>query len=248
MDDNEKKRIRPVIVEESGESVPSIDSLAAIDEQPTNETVETSVESSEPDNIISEETKDPVFEEATPLESKEESRSAADIGIMQPQPIEPEKKKGNKLTFVFVMILVALVVALLAGGVYVYTQGTGVTALPDPTPLATEVPSESPEPTATPTEKVDVSKLKVSILNGSGKIGEAGKAKTAIEKQGFKVTNTGNAATFDFEETVIQVKEGTSETVVNMLKDSLAETYKVEVGENLKTTSTYDVVITVGSK
>ncbi|MEK7526087.1 MAG: LytR C-terminal domain-containing protein [Patescibacteria group bacterium] len=211
MDDNEKKRIIPVVVEQDGEV----------------------------DSIISEEAKDNNgFEEV----------KAPDIGIMPSSPMESERKKGSKLTFVLVMILVALVVALLVGGVYVYTQGTTDSTPLDPTPLATQIPTDETQPSPTPEEKVDVSKLKVNILNGSGKIGEAGKVKTAIEKEGFKVAATGNAATFDFEETVIAVKEGVSDSVVDMLKNALSDTYKIEVGENLKTTSSFDIVITVGSK
>jgi pyridoxal biosynthesis lyase PdxS len=129
----------------------------------------------------------------------------------------------------------------------VRSVGEPVTSpLPSPTAIvgaATPIPS----PTTSAVE-VDVSKLQVSILNGSGKIGEAGKVEKLIEGAGFVVKNTGNALTFDFVETLIQVKNSVSEEVISKLKEVLLTSYAVKVGSNLPSTSKYDIVVTVGSK
>src|SRR5258708_2660841 len=117
----EKKRIKPVIEVVDGEQMPSLDSVSQNPQEEVSETLEEKISDpvgldseGETSTILSEETKD------EPEEVKVEQRPMErnDIGIVQP-PSEPQEKK-SKLTFVLVTILVALVVALLAGGIYVY--------------------------------------------------------------------------------------------------------------------------------
>ena len=126
---------------------------------------------------------------------------------------------------------------------------------PEPTPtpssgtiVATQTPEPTPTVTPTPSPKADLNLLKVSVLNGSGKIGEAGKAKTLIEAKGFKVSNVGNAANYTFTDTVIELKETVPDEVFELIEASLAGTYSVKKGSALKANSQYDIVVTVGSK
>ena len=229
--EEEKRRIKPVVVESGGEAIVSPDLPAE-------------------KNKEKEEEKPATTETESP--AKEQPALESDVKVVEAPKVEaPEEKKSQSLTFILVTVLVALFVVLLSGGVYVYVTGTqsqtlGETPLPTSTPpVAQESPEASASPTAVP--KADLAKYTVNILNGSGKIGEAGKVKTLIEKEGFKVGNTGNAASFDFEETVIQAKTDVPEAVVNQLTEAITG-YVTSVGTALKESSTYDIVITVGSK
>jgi hypothetical protein len=258
MDDDKKQTIRPRIIIEEGEKMPSLDSLSTSNDNLAFESESKNEESGSDTNRSSLEEN---FEEVTPkleqpdttiLQEETKDMPSTDIKIVEP-PHSLEKKKSNVLTIVLIAIVVLLIAGLLGGGIYVYMKGTNKegeiidSTLPSPTPLSTDTDVVS-TPVPTPAEKIDISKLKVNILNGSGKIGEAGKVKSLVEKEGFKVASTGNAATFDFTETIIQTKEGTAQVVIDQLKDSLSDSYTVKIGDSLKTTSTYDIVITVGSK
>lgn len=207
----------------------------------------------------------PVIEEVVSGDSADETReeeetvsnevSTTDEVAPQPEmagtpPANEEPKKDLKV-FVIVSLVTALVVAALAGGIYVYVTGTKNSedqslATPTPTLMPEATLEPTPEASATPTPKP--SSYKIEILNGSGKIGEANAAKALIEKEGFKVATTGNAATFDFEDTVIQVKSSVPVSVVDTLKEALSSKYSVVIGNKLPSTSTYDVIITIGSK
>ncbi len=162
------------------------------------------------------------------------------------------KHNANMFLKVFLITFFATLLALvLVGGIYVYVTGTqkaGTEPTPVPTETAAPGPTELPMASSTPVAKVDLSSYKVSVLNGNGGIGVAGTARAIIEKAGFKVTYIGNADNFSFTDTLIQVKAGVSGDVVKLLKDSLVTTYSVEVGDTLDSQSSYDIVVTVGSK
>lgn len=163
---------------------------------------------------------------------------------------EPEHRTNMKLVF-FVTILTALIVGFIAGGVYVYVTGvadntdlTEVTPVPSPSGNTTDT-ATTPTPSAKPVVKLDT--LTVNVLNGSGIIGAAGKVKASLENAGFKVTGTGNAANYNFKNTVIQVKTGTSAEVIDALKKSLSD-YVVEEGDALAASSKFDIVVTAGKQ
>ena len=170
------------------------------------------------------------------------------------------KEKGTSFKVIFITVLItAIVVGLVAGGVYVYLSGTGKLvgdniALMSPTPgssnavLATASPSPvaSLEPSLEP--EIALDKYKVNILNGSGKIGEAGNAKKLLEEAGFKVGSTGNAKTFDFKKTLVAAKKSISSKTVDLVVGALGKSYKVELSEALKESDSYDITITVGSE
>ena len=165
----EKKRIRAVIEEVDGEQVPSPDSLTEVKSDIPNEAVEMSQEIEKTEevkpesNILSEETKDSNIEGMEPVEKMFGSEQVnTDVRIVSPPP-EPIEKKGSKLTIFLIVVLVALVVALLAGGIYVYTNGTVKnTPLPTPTPLSIQEPTETPVASASPSASLDLIKLKLS--------------------------------------------------------------------------------------
>lgn len=198
-----------------------------------------------------------------PVEEKAEDKpqETENIDIVDEKPMlsvretdnysgEPKAEKGMFLKIFLVTFFATLMAFLLAGGVYVYLNGTksldGLTNETSKTPEPQA--SSQPEATGTPEANVDVSTYKISVLNGNGGIGVAGAAKTVIESGGFKVTNTGNAESFDFEETEISAKSGVPASVVAKLKDTLSSKYTVKIADSLPTTSSYDITVTVGSK
>lgn len=168
-----------------------------------------------------------------------------------------ESKGGFKLnlSFFFIMIAVAIFVAVVSGALYVYFNG--VTSLKmvgvEATPQATYPPTNTPLPTtvATPVPSVSpvaVNTYSVSVLNGSGKAGEAGRAKALLEKAGFKVSRATNADSFDFEQTIVQAKASVSAEVIAKAIDSLKPTYTAVKSDALSPQSSYDIIVTVGAK
>ena len=162
----------------------------------------------------------------------------------------PSQERRVFLKFFLITFLATLLALIVAGGIYIYVTGMrrdGVGQINNSqTPSPVEVPGKSPSPS--PSESMDLSTYKISVLNGSGGIGVATAAKNVIEKAGFKVTGVGNADNFNFSDTMIQVKASVSEDAIVKLKDALASYYSVVMGDALSSQSTFDVVVTVGSK
>jgi hypothetical protein len=196
----------------------------------------------------------------TPKPMPPEPVLAPEISQENPQIATPKKEGGPSfVTLAIITIGVAIIVAIVIGAVYVYVSGLNkIKDQPSPTPAETPLVVETPTPQATSSAipvatasampKEDLSEFKISVLNGSGKAGEASKAKSLLEDAGFKVGNTGNADSFDVTSTTIQAKTGVAASVVAAAKAALSDTYTVTIGEALSSSSPYDLVITVGSK
>lgn len=229
-ENHSKKRIRPVVEE-------ILDNESLVQESP----VVTKTVSSMEEKTVDEEVKNKLMA----------------LGIKHPEEMKKDSSIFN-LGFFAIVVLISIIVALSSGALYVYFNG--LDKLPNnkttvenqtPAPTAASVATATPIPTTTPTPKPSVAKdkFKISILNGSGKIGEAGVVKKIIEDDGFVVSQTGNAQSFSFKTTLIEVKESVSKEIVDRLKEVLGEDYPVEVGkENLSDKSSWDIIITVGSQ
>ncbi len=223
----------------------------------------------------------PVVEELLPTEISVEPNVESNIGVMedkekinneiketetQTQEVPAEVQVNDELfeskdkvgffPLFLITLGVALLVAVVSGGIYVYIQGTGEengqtaveTSKPSSKPDSTNAPLASSTPIATPVASAAaLNTYSLSVLNGSGRIGEAGKVKTLLEKAKFKVSYTGNAKSYDFEKTQLQFKESVPESVRNTLKSTLQSGYEVEVGETLNSKNVYDIVVTVGA-
>lgn len=137
-----------------------------------------------------------------------------------------QTKKGIIWTSLFgVSILMALV-----AGVFIYRQGiikSGAnnqnTSISLPTSIEESKLSSSPSssPSATPTSEVlDASKYSIEVLNGSGILGEAAKAKGLLEQEKFIVSSIGNADQSNYQKTIIQAKK----TVLKEFLDNLCVT------------------------
>jgi hypothetical protein len=135
----------------------------------------------------------------------------------------------------------------LLGGIYFYQKGAGLGATATPTPEATEITTPTVAPSASPSATVDLTKYPISVQNGSGIAGEAGRAKTLLESGGFKVSGTGNASSYNFTKTVIKVKSDVPTAFVSQLTTTLGKTYQLDANQTLPSTSTDSVQVIVGS-
>ena len=88
----------------------------------------------------------------------------------------------------------------------------------------------------------------ISVLNGSGVAGAAGKAKTTLEGLGYENVAVGNAASQDFAETEFEIKEKKKDYLELLIKD-LAKEYTVASKSGiLEDDNDYDAVVTLGKE
>lgn len=113
-------------------------------------------------------------------------------------------------------------------------------------PTATPTPSPEPTTTPTPTPQLEREELRVKVLNGSGTPGKAGEVRDILRDAGYSDIVTGNADAFDYEETVIQLKEA-SEEYFSLLQEDITEYAEVGDFEELDEDDAADAVIIIGS-
>lgn len=89
--------------------------------------------------------------------------------------------------------------------------------------------------------------IKVKVLNGSGVVGEANRVKLILEDNEFTVSETGNADSYEADETTIAAKAGVSGSALSELKKILEKDYTV-TASSLDAGESVDVVITVGDR
>lgn len=143
------------------------------------------------------------------------------------------------------MIIIVVVAALLGAGGFLYYQSSQQ-KLANPPAETMVSPSPTEEPTPTP-EEVDRTEYTIEVLNGSGIAGKAGDVQTLLEDEGFTVDSTGNADSYDYEETVIQAGEDVSPAFLQALRDVLREKYDVDsTFDAIEGDSDADVVVIVG--
>ncbi|OGM28601.1 hypothetical protein A2801_01810 [Candidatus Woesebacteria bacterium RIFCSPHIGHO2_01_FULL_41_10] len=172
-----------------------------------------------------------------------------DFGEENESKLKDEGKRPSLKFILMIAIVSALVAAIVSGGVYVYLNSASTAKSPveDVEPTSTPV-VVVPEATSTPEpQTVDLESFSVSVLNGSGAAGAAGAGQTLMEEAGFSVTDTANAGSYDFKNTVVQVKASVPAVVVESAKNALSSDYTVEVGDPLDDASEYDIVVTIGT-
>ena len=103
-------------------------------------------------------------------------------------------------------------------------------------------------PPATPTEVVvDKKAYTISVLNGSGRGGEAAKAKTLLEREGLIVDTVGNAERSDYNNTIVQARSNVAKSYLDELITTLKDNnYDVSEPEELTQKGKADVIITIG--
>jgi len=163
-----------------------------------------------------------------------------------------QKSKSDFLRWILVALVVLLGLGIIGGGIFVYqktlkNKKDKEIVSPTPTPFA--APSEitpTEEASPSPTPKISRADLKIEILNGTGVPGAAGKAAELLEKLGWQGIKTGNADNFDYQKTVIQIKESKKE-YFGLLEGDLSSQYTLEEKPQiLSGDNKFDAVIIVG--
>ena len=204
---------------------------------------------------MEEEQKDEVFQAPKEFESR----------------INRPRSNSNARKYLIVIFLI-VVLGLLIFGV---TRFFGGASKPEPTPTPaptievtpTEEPTTTEEPETTPTKKptntptpkptvnpvdkatgIDRSKLSIQVLNGSGTAGVGKKASDYLESLGYNVVQVGNADSFNFEKTTIQIKNS-KDNFLNLLKSDLSKNYSVGTASaDLASDQNADAIVTIGKE
>ncbi len=158
----------------------------------------------------------------------------------QPE-IEVASKKGTKWLWILAILLIVG-----AGVVWFLVWKETKPAKVSEISKIEVTPSPAVTATATPEAKIDLAQFEIRILNGSGISGEAGRAKTLLEGDGFKVKSTGNASAYDFTTTEITYSQTVSTAWLAKLKTELAKKYAIKEPMAGKVTGA-DVEVIVGS-
>lgn len=171
----------------------------------------------------------------------------------QPQVFLSDTQKpplvNKKLLIIFLVIL--LLSGLTLGGIFTYRSLTKPEAKPEatPTPVVEATPTPEISPSSTPEVKINLADYSVQILNGSGVAGEAGAVQEILTAEGFESIDTGNADSYDYSDTEVQVKKDTPEVVFETIERALNSEYTVLKSDKiLAEDSGYDILVIVGVK
>jgi hypothetical protein len=186
-------------------------------------------------------------------EPKVLDEAVADVISVEPEPASvdqttvSEPKKSSSIALWIIIPGIFLLGAIL-GGIVFYQRGVSTgEETSTPTPIATASLVSTPTPSASPSASVSLSKYTITIFNGSGIAGEAGKAKTLLTTAGFKVGSTANAATYDYTKTIIKAKSSVEASFVSSLSTSLGKTYTVDKAQTLASSSADMVQVVIGN-
>ncbi|MDO8583286.1 MAG: LytR C-terminal domain-containing protein, partial [bacterium] len=93
---------------------------------------------------------------------------------------------------------------------------------------------------------LDRSQLSVTVQNGSGTEGVAGKAANILKELGYNVASTGNADNYNYQGVTIKVKSSKSD-FLNLLKQDLSKDYSITANSSdLSSDSPTDALIIIG--
>lgn len=188
-------------------------------------------------------------ENTSPPDEKEDDKS------QDGSEFSNSKSSGGFKAIILPFLLGFVLGGLIVGGVFYWkTSVEGLeeeTATPAPTISPTAEPKSEEEEEGgeqgKEEEEVDLSEYSVQILNGTGGTGVARAAKEELDNEGFGSLVTGNASSFEYEETEVALKKDVPGSVYEVIKDALKDKYDVVKAESaVDEDSEYDVVITVG--
>lgn len=106
-----------------------------------------------------------------------------------------------------------------------------------------QTPAES-QAISSPT--IDKASISISVLNGSGVKSAANTLAELLVADGFTIKYTGNARSFNYQNTIIYFKTG-KDAEANLIKTSLDASHQTEIEEsNTVTGNLYDIVVVAG--
>lgn len=163
---------------------------------------------------------------------------------------EDERKKNlknsMKNSFIIIGLFIILVAIVVLDALFVFGEGGLLSKKSDvKAPVATIAPDAIPTPTP---KEIDVSKVNVQVLNGSGITGEAGRIRDLLKKDGFVISDIGNATKSNYKDTVIKAKKTVDKEIIEKLKKSLSSEKSVGDTEELESSDSSDIIVIVGSK
>jgi hypothetical protein len=173
-----------------------------------------------------------------PVEPKILDEAARDTALPKTEP------KKSSLIVLWIIIPGIFLLGAILGGIVFYQRG--VSSSQEVTPTPTAAPTSAPVVSASPSASAVLTKYTISIFNGSGIAGEAGKAKTLLTTAGFKVGSTANAASYDYTKTIIKAKSTVEASFVAALSAALAKNYSVDTTQTLASTSADTVQVVIG--
>lgn len=154
-----------------------------------------------------------------------------------------EEKKPVSFLWIFLIFIGVVLITVVVG---IIGMGSKKLFLPSKKEVVeATVPSPSPTVEVTPEPvKVDLSLLKVQVLNGSGVTGEAAGIKKELLDMGFKLVDIGNTSATT--EGKILFKSEVPESVYEIVLKSVLD-YKMGDSGNLADDDSYDMKVVIGS-
>lgn len=125
------------------------------------------------------------------------------------------------------------------------------TPTPELSPAKGLTPTSTPKPTINPVDKatgLDRSDLSIEIQNGSGEHLVGSKGSEVLKGFGYHVVTIGNADNFNYENTVIKIKEDKSK-YLSLLKKDLSSSYTIgTTSTDLSASSSADALVIIGKQ
>jgi len=174
-----------------------------------------------------------------------------------PQEQEVEKKKFGVYFFVVAFLSFILGLSAMAAVSYFGLISLSFPKLQLGAPIhigsflgAKPTLTPTPSPTSTPTPvPVNLKQFTIEVLNGSGITGQAAKAESSLNGDGYSVSSTGNAPNSNFTKTEIAAKKSVSTEYLTKLEAELGKTYVVNTTvTTVSDSNTTDVIVTLGSQ
>lgn len=184
---------------------------------------------------------------AQPVVQADSTPPPISVPVTRFSPSYSSDKPANE-SFLKIVGLILVILFTVAGGWFYLSnksQKEKVKTLPA---ITTEPKTEKVNPTVVATTEAKLDKYPIEILNGSGIPGVASTLQEILEKEGFKVSETGNADNYDYTDTVIQAKANIEKTFLEKLKILVAKSYSVGKNEKLSASDSSEVIVIVGSK
>lgn len=171
----------------------------------------------------------------------------------QPVLTEPITASDTSRNFkwkkwLLILLVVAAGLVLVGGGIFVYRKAMKRQAITSTSPALPEtIQPEKETPPVTPTPALTRADIKIQVLNGSGTPGAAGKTADFLEDKGYEDIKTGNADSYDYEKTVVKIKEDKKD-YLELLRSDLSGEYTLAADtETLETDSSFDAIIILGA-
>jgi len=173
---------------------------------------------------------------------------------MEETPLEaipaftPGKRKINKR---FIYLILVVLVIILVGILYKMFGQSAKNNINQRSAVVTQIPKETKAPPLTPTltpniKTLDKSKLTITIENGSGEAGVAGKGSDLLKGLGYDISSTGNADSYDYTGVTIKVKASSSNYLA-LLKKDLSQNYTVSAATaDLDDSFSSDALVIIG--